>query len=116
MASPARTALRLVRHTPDKDRCGGLVSELDDFVSQTVERHSGATTGVRNGDPSSFIEQLSTHDPVTLFPASQPSQIGWADVSHAVEFEVVAAGLSGDLAYLVGYESAAFSIEGGVDE
>jgi ketosteroid isomerase-like protein len=105
------------------------MSELDDFVSRTVERHSHATTGVRNGDPTSFVEQLSTHDPVTLFPASQPSQMGWADVSQAirrvasvysssnvVEIEVVAAGLSGDLAYLVGYERAASSIEGRPDE
>lgn len=55
--------------------------------------------------------------------------MGWADVSQAirrvasvysssnvVEFEVVAAGLSGDLAYLVGYELAASSIEGGAAE
>ena len=106
-----------------------MMSELDDFVSRMVERHSHATTGVRNGDPTAFVEQLSTHDPVTLFPASQPSQVGWADVSqairrvasvysssNAVEFEVVAAGLSGDLAYLVGYERAASSIEGGATE
>jgi len=66
---------------------------------------------------------------VTLFPASQPSQVGWANVSHAirrvaavysgsnvVEFDVVAAGVSGNLAYLVGYERAASSIEGGVAE
>ncbi|MGH3375811.1 MAG: hypothetical protein ACRDP6_13830 [Actinoallomurus sp.] len=99
------------------------MSELDDFVSQTVERHSRATTGVRNGDPVSFVEQLSTQDPVTLFPASQASQVGWSGVSQAirrvasvysssgvVEFEVVAAGLSGDLAYLVGYERARSSI------
>jgi ketosteroid isomerase-like protein len=105
------------------------MSELDDFVSQTVARHSHATTGVRNGDATSFVEELSTHDPVTLFPASQPSQTGWADVSQAirrvasvysnsnvVEFEVVAAGLSGDLAYLVGYERAVSSIEGGAAE
>ena len=99
------------------------MSDLDDFVSQTVERHSHATTRVRNGDATSFVEQLSTHDPVTLFPASQPTQTGWADVSQAirrvasvystsnvVEFDVIAAGLSGDLAYLVGYERAASSI------
>jgi ketosteroid isomerase-like protein len=105
------------------------MSELDDFVSQTVARHSQAATGVRNGDPTSFVEQLSTHDPVTLFPASQPTQLGWAAVSQAirrvalvysssnlVEFEVVAAGLSGDLAYLVAYERAASSIEGGAAE
>jgi hypothetical protein len=29
-----------------------MMSDLDDFVSQTVERHSHATTGVRNGDPT----------------------------------------------------------------
>jgi hypothetical protein len=31
------------------------VRELDDLVVQTVERHSGATTGVRNGDPTSLV-------------------------------------------------------------
>jgi ketosteroid isomerase-like protein len=54
--------------------------------------------------------------------------MGWADVNQAiqrvasaytgstlVEFDAVAAGLSGDLAYLVGYERAASSIEGGAD-
>jgi ketosteroid isomerase-like protein len=105
------------------------MSELENFVSQTVARHSYAATGVRNGDPNAFVEQLSTQDPVTLFPASQPSQMGWAGVSQAirrvasaysssnnVEFEVAAAGLSGDLAYLVGYERAASSIEGGATE
>jgi ketosteroid isomerase-like protein len=105
------------------------MSELDDFVSETVPQHSHATTGVRNGDATSFIEQLSTHDPVTLFPASQPSQMGWADVSRAVrrvasvysssnvvKFEVVAAGLSGDLAYLVGHERAVSSIAAGAVE
>jgi ketosteroid isomerase-like protein len=105
------------------------VSELDDFVARTVARHRVATTGVRNGDPTSFLERLSRHNPVTLFPSSQPSQVGWVDVSQAirkvasvysssgvVEFEVVAAGLSGDLAYLVGHERAASSIEDGTAE
>jgi ketosteroid isomerase-like protein len=105
------------------------MSELDDFVSHAVARQSHATTGVRNGDPTPFVEQLSTHDPVTLFPASQPSQIGWADVSQAiqrvasvyssssgVEFHMVAAGLSGDLAYLVGFERGVSSIERGAVE
>jgi ketosteroid isomerase-like protein len=36
--------------------------------------------------------------------------------SSVVEFDVVAAGLSGDLAYVVGHERAASSIEGGDDE
>jgi ketosteroid isomerase-like protein len=105
------------------------MSELDDFIRRTVQRHSEATTGVRNGDTTAFIDQLSTRDPVTLFPASQADQMGWSDVSRAirsvasvysgsnvVEFEVVAAEVSGDLAYLVGYEWAASSIAGSADE
>jgi ketosteroid isomerase-like protein len=105
------------------------MSGHDEFVAQMIEKHCSATTAVRNGDPTLFVQLLSTNDPVTLFPASQPSRTGWADVSQAirrvasvyssseaVEFEVVAAGLSGDLAYIVGHERAASSIEGGAQE
>jgi ketosteroid isomerase-like protein len=103
--------------------------ELDDSLRRAIERHRQATTKVRSGDPTAFVDQLSTHDPVTLFPASQPGQTGWTDVSQAirrvasvysgssaVDFDVVAAGVSGDLAYVVGYERAASSIAGGADE
>jgi ketosteroid isomerase-like protein len=105
------------------------MDELDDFLAQTIERHGRAATGVRNGDPGPFVAQLSRRDPVTLFPASQPAQVGWDDVTAAiervasvytrsdvVELEVVAAGVSGDLAYLVGYERAASSVDGGAAE
>lgn len=105
------------------------MSELDYFLAQTVERHRRAVTGVRNGDPAVFVQQLSRNDPVTLFPASQPSQAGWGDVSRAiqrvasvysgsdpVQFEVIAAAVSGDLAYIVGHERAASSISGGAQE
>lgn len=105
------------------------MTALDDFFAQTVERHAAATTGVRNGDPAPFLDQLSTHDPVTLFPASQHPQVGWDAVSRAirnvasvysgsteVEFEVLAAGVSGDLAYVVGFERAASSVAGAARE
>jgi ketosteroid isomerase-like protein len=81
---------------------------------------------VRNGDATSLIEMLSMREPLTLFPASQPPQRGWAEVSQAfqrvaslysnstpVTFELVAAGVSGDLAYVVGYERGAASVAGG---
>ena len=105
------------------------MSDLEDFLAQTVEQHAMATTGVRNGDATSLIAMLSTRDPVTLFPGTQPSQSGRAEVSRAfcrvaslyssstpVTFEVVAAGVSGDLAYLVGYESASSAIDGGPEQ
>jgi hypothetical protein len=63
---------------------------------------------------------------VTFFPAAQPSTSGSAEVSQAfrrvasvysnstpVTFELVAAGVSGDLAYVVGYERASSSIGSG---
>ncbi|MDX6324818.1 MAG: hypothetical protein QOK15_1172 [Nocardioidaceae bacterium] len=105
------------------------MTELDDFLAQTVDRHVAATTGVRNGDPAAFLDQLSTHDLLTLFPASQAPQVGRAAVSRAirnvasaysdssdVEFDVLASEVSGDLAYVVGYERASSSIEGGARE
>jgi ketosteroid isomerase-like protein len=101
------------------------MTDLDDFLAQTVEKHASATTGVRSGDATSLIGMLSTCDPVTLFPASQPSKSGWTEVSQAfrrvasvysdatpVSFEVLAAGVSGDLAYLVGYERGTASVAG----
>src|SRR3954453_12111028 len=102
------------------------MTELDDFLAQTLDRHVAAAAGVRRGDPAAFVDQLSTRDPVTLFPASQRAQVGWYDVSQAirkvasaysgssdVEFEVLASEVCGDLAYVVGYERAASSVEGG---
>jgi ketosteroid isomerase-like protein len=102
------------------------MSDLEDFLAHTLQRHAQATTGVRNGDPTQLIEMLSTRDPVTLFPAAQPAKRGWDEVSQAfqrvaslysngtpVTFELVAAGVSGDLAYVVGYEHGSASVGGG---
>ena len=63
---------------------------------------------------------------MTLFPAAQPAKRGWAQVRQAfqgvaslysnstpVTFELVAAGVSGDLAYVVGYERGSASVGGG---
>jgi ketosteroid isomerase-like protein len=102
------------------------MSDLEDFLAHTLQRHAQATTGVRNGDATALIEMLSTRDPVTLFPAAQPAKRGWAEVSQAfqrvaslysnstpVTFDLVAAGVSGDLAYVVGYERGSASVGGG---
>jgi len=102
------------------------MSDLEDFLAHTLQRHAQATTGVRNGDATALIEMLSTRDPVTLFPAAQPAKRGWAEVSQAfqrvaslysnstpVTFDLVAAGVSGDLAYVVGYERGSVSVGGG---
>jgi ketosteroid isomerase-like protein len=102
------------------------MSDVEDFLAQMVQRHAAAVTAVRSGDATSMITMLSTSDPVTLFPAAQATQQGWRGVSEAfqrvasvysdatpVQFDVLAAGVSGDLAYLVGHERGSTSVAGG---
>ncbi len=68
----------------------------------------------------------STRDPVTLLGAFGVANSGWNEVSEAFrwvasrfsnctayEFELVAAGVSGDLAYTVGYEHSSLSVDDG---
>lgn len=69
----------------------------------------------------------STKDPVALLGAMGGSALsGWEQVTRAqrsvfsrfsngtpVDFEMVAADLSGDVAHIVGYERSSFSMDGG---
>lgn len=67
----------------------------------------------------------SAQDPVTLFGAAVPLKSGWDEVSQtfrwlasrwsdctAQSVDIVAAGVSGDLAYTVGFEHTAVSVDG----
>jgi hypothetical protein len=67
----------------DTETMEAAMNDLEAFLAGTVRRHATATTAVRNGDATSLIAMLSMHDPVTLFPASQVSKLGWAEVSDA---------------------------------
>ncbi len=69
-----------------------------------------------NGDPSLRSAIWSRNDPVTVFGAAA-TRIGWSEIGptfewlasnfsncKSLEYEVIAAGASGDLAYIVGLE------------
>ncbi len=101
------------------------MSELEDFLSTTIPRQINAEEALHNGDPGPRMEMWSTKDPVTLFGGWGPCKSGWAEVSRifrwvasrfsdctAYSFELVAAGVSGDLAYTVGFERSALSVDG----
>ncbi len=101
------------------------MSELEDFVSTVLARQITAETAIHNGDPAPRLEMWSTRDPVTLFGAWGPCKSGTDEVTRisrwvasrfsncsAYRFELVAAGVSGDLAYTVGYEHSSASIDG----
>lgn len=99
------------------------MSEVDDFLAQTMPRQVEAERAIHNGDAGPRLAMWSHHDPVTLFGA-WVSKSGWEDVSDtfrwlasrfadcsAYEVELVAAGASGDLAYTVAYEHTTASVE-----
>jgi ketosteroid isomerase-like protein len=100
------------------------VTELDDFLGSIVSRHIAADSALHGGDPAGRIAMWSTNEPVTLFGAwiSSTGPAGVTQVFQRLgetfsnctsfDFEVVAAGMSGDLAYTVAYEHTTASIDG----
>ena len=100
------------------------MSELDDFLTTTLARQIEADEALHNGDVTPRMQMWSTQDPVTVFGALK-SVSGWDEVSQAFRwigsrfsnctayrFELVAAGVSSDLAYTVGFEHSSVSIDG----
>jgi len=102
------------------------MSELDDFLNPTLARQVEAEKAMHNGDARPRIDMWSTNDPVTLLGAWGPSNSGWDQVSQTFEwvasrmsnctgysFDLLAAGVSGDLAYTVGFEHSVFAVDDG---
>lgn len=105
------------------------MTELDDFLATTLPRQIEAEIAFHNGDLAPRMQLWSRIDPVTVFGAFGPSVSGWDEVSRTFawvasrfsgnldySFELVAAGISGDLAYTVGYERHVTSIDGAAAE
>ena len=100
------------------------MDELDAFLTSTMPRLKVAETALHNGDASLRIDMWSHKEPVTLFGAVT-TKTGWGEVGPtfnwlastfsncmSAEYEVLAAGASGDLAYVVGIEHTIASIGG----
>lgn len=105
------------------------MSELEDFLTSTINRQIIAETAIHNGDPAPRLEMWSKEDPVTLFGALGVCKSGTVEVSRisrwvaslfsnciAYNFELFAAGVSGDLAYTAGFEHSTRSLNGGPAE
>jgi ketosteroid isomerase-like protein len=98
----------------------------DEFLAEMLPRQLAAEQALCRGDAEPRWQTWSHADPVTVFGASgAPVRRGWDEVSglfkdvaasfsglHAYEFELVAAGASGDLAYTVGFEHKTTVING----
>jgi ketosteroid isomerase-like protein len=101
-----------------------MATETDEFLAEVLPAQRAAEQAIHNGDVEPRLALWSQRDPVTLYGAKL-SGSGWVDVegmfrevaswfsdSQEFEFEVIAAGASGDLAYTVGYERNKVVAEG----
>lgn len=105
------------------------MGELEDFRSTILVRQAEAEEALAlQGDPAPRMELWSRRDPVTLFGAWGPCTSGWDELSRIFRwvgarfsksdisdfgYDIEVAGVSGDLAYTVGFERFNASIEGG---
>jgi ketosteroid isomerase-like protein len=101
------------------------MSELDDFRTKMLARQAEAEKAMVLGDAEPRMALWSRRDPVTLFGAAGMSESGWEELSEIFRwiasrfsevsnfrFDVETAGVSGDMAYSVGYERFDGSIDG----
>ena len=99
-------------------------TEVDDFLAATMPRYEQAEMALHNGDAGPRTAMWSRNEPVTVFGAAR-SGTGWDEIQRlfeglgsvlsnctSYENEVVAAGASGDLAYIVAFEHTTASLNG----
>ena len=100
------------------------MSEVDEFLSAVLPRLRSAELALHEGDPSARKSVWSTTEPLTLFGA-EVERTGRPEIEatfdwvasrfqgcRSFEYEVVAAGASGDLGYLVAYEHVTATVGG----
>ena len=102
------------------------MSDREDFLTTFVPQMVAAEAALHNGDLQPRLRLWAHSDPVTLFGALGPCNYGWADVQttfewlapqfspcHGYHLDLIAADVSGDLAYTVGLERSAHVMEDG---
>ena len=108
----------------DSTREVTIMSDLDDFLSAVLPRQRHADTQLHNGNAEPRKTLWSHQDPVTVQGAAKTAN-GWPQVeslfdwlasnfSNCVSYEldVMAAGVSCDLGYVVGSEHTTASVGG----
>jgi len=101
-----------------------MSTDAEQFLADMLPMQRAAEQAIHNGDATPRLALWTRNDPVTVFGAGM-NAFGWAEVepqfntvaswfsdSEAFEFEVIAAGASGDLAYTVGYERNRVKVDG----
>lgn len=104
------------------------MADVDEFLAAALPPLTAADTAIHNGDARPRMALWSHNDPVTLFGALQ-IKTGWREIApifemlaarfskcESFEYEVIAAGVSGDLAYIAGIEHTTAAIGDGAPE
>jgi ketosteroid isomerase-like protein len=102
------------------------MDEVQEFLATGHKRQIDVDFALLDGNPEPRMGLWSHTDPVTLFGAAVPMVSGWPALEQtfrwlatrfsqgkAFDVELVAAGVSGDLAYTVGFEHPEHSVDGG---
>jgi len=100
------------------------MAEVDEFLAEVLPRLRTVEVALHSGDPGPRVELWSHEDPVTLFGA-EVDHTGWTDIGpvfewlatrfsacESLEYDVIAAGVSGELGYLVAYEHFTATVSG----
>jgi ketosteroid isomerase-like protein len=100
------------------------MDDVDAFVATVVPRLTEEVRALHRGDVNPRKALWSHREPVSLFGAALTGR-GWPEVEAAFDrlaaafsgtescdYEVVAAGVSGDLGYVVGIEHSVSSVRG----
>jgi ketosteroid isomerase-like protein len=100
------------------------MGELNNFLAEAVPLLEEADTALHNGSADPRRAAWSHNDPVTVFGAVM-SASGWGEIEpvfdwlastfsncESFHYEIVAAGVSGDLAYIAGVEHTTASVGG----
>jgi ketosteroid isomerase-like protein len=100
-------------------------TEVEEFLAEMLPKQRAADQAYHNGDVQPRLATWSHRDPVTLCGAVVPLTSGWDNLSQTFaslasrfaessghQIEVVAAGASGDLAYMVALEYDTMKIDG----
>ena len=100
------------------------MSETDVFLDATMARYRDAETALHNGDAAARKAMWARTNPVTLLGAALGAT-GWQQIEPifdrlearfsnctTCQHEVIAAGASGDLAYIVAFEHTTASVNG----
>lgn len=100
------------------------MSQTDAFLKATMALYRDAERALHNGDAAPRKAMWARADPVTLLGAAM-SATGWAEIEPifdrlqarfsnctSCEHEIIAAGASGDIAYVVAFEHTTASVNG----